>query len=128
MSADPARVAAARQLLSHLGVTLAGLQAEPGPRLPTLTEYLPRVVAAAGSGARRTHGTYWNRMAAVWGERALDAIAASDIEAMQRQIAATARSRRNSRSGPRFGVVLAPHKVSPQRPRPLGSVCGWLSA
>jgi integrase len=103
MPADPARVATARQLLAHLGVTLADLQAEPGPRLPTLAEYLPRVIAAAGSGARRTYGTYWNRMAAIWGERTLDAIAATDIEAMQRQIAATARSRRNSRSGRHAG-------------------------
>jgi hypothetical protein len=77
--ADPARVAAARQLLAHLGVTLADLQAEPRPSLPTLAEYLPRVVAAAGPGARRTYGTYWNRMAATWGERPLDAVAASDI-------------------------------------------------
>jgi hypothetical protein len=76
MPADSARVATARQLLAHLGVTLAGLQAEPGPRLPTPAEYLPRVVAAAGAGARRTYGTYWNRMAAAWGKRALDAIAA----------------------------------------------------
>ena len=76
MSADPARVAAARQLLAHLGVTLADLQADPGPRLPTLAEYLPHVVAAAGPGARRTYGTYWNRMAAAWGERPLDAVAA----------------------------------------------------
>jgi hypothetical protein len=37
-------------------------------------------------------------MAEAWGERALDTVAASDIEAMQRQAAATARSRRNSRS------------------------------
>ncbi|GIH16051.1 tyrosine-type recombinase/integrase [Rugosimonospora africana] len=103
MSADPARVATARQLLAHLGVTLADLQAEPGLRLPTLAEYLPQVIAAAGAGARRTYGTYWNRMAAAWGERALDAIAASDIEAMQRQVAATARSRRNSRSGRHAG-------------------------
>ena len=92
MPADPARVAAARQLLAHLGVTLADLQSHSGPSLPTLAEYLPHVVAAAGPGARRTYGTYWNRMAAAWGERPLNAIAASDIEAMQRQIAATARS------------------------------------
>ncbi|WP_326557215.1 tyrosine-type recombinase/integrase [Micromonospora sp. NBC_01796] len=104
--ADPARVAAARQLLAHLGVTLADLQAEPGPGLPTLAEYLPQVVAAAGPGTRRTYGTYWNRMAAVWGDRPLDAVAASDIEAMQRQAAATARSRRNSRSGRHAGELV----------------------
>ena len=50
MSADPARVAAARQMLAHLGVTMADLQADPGPGLPTLAEYLPQVIAAAGAG------------------------------------------------------------------------------
>ncbi len=113
MTADPARVAAARQLLAHLGVTLADLQADLGPRLPTLGEYLPHVIAAAGPGARRTYGTYWNRMAAAWGDILLDAIAASDIEAMQRQIAATARSRRNSRSGRHAGehVIAAARAI-----------------
>ncbi|PWU55518.1 integrase [Micromonospora globispora] len=111
--ADPAHVAAARQLLAHLGVTLADLQSHSGPSLPTLAEYLPQVIAAAGPGARRTYGTYWNRMAAAWGERPLDAIAASDIEAMQRQIAATARSRRNSRSGRHAGehVIAAARAI-----------------
>jgi hypothetical protein len=113
MSADPTRVATARQMLAHLGVTLADLQADPGPGLPTLAEYLPHVIAAAGPGARRTYGTYRNRMTAVWGERTLDEIVASDIEAMQRQIAATARSRRNSRTGRHAGehVIAAARAV-----------------
>ncbi|GGM58021.1 hypothetical protein GCM10011608_48730 [Micromonospora sonchi] len=106
VSADPARVATARQMLAHLGVTLADLQAEPGPGLLTLAEYLPQVVAEAGPGTRRTYGTYWQRMADVWGDRLLDAVAASDIEAMQRQAAATARSRRNSRSGRHAGELV----------------------
>src|SRR2546430_16045885 len=116
MSADPARVATARQMLAALGVSLADLQAEPGPGLPTLAEYLPQVIAAAGPGARRTYGTYWNRMAAAWGERTLDAIVASDIEAMQRQMAATARSRRNSRTGRHAGehvIAAAPAVYNP---------------
>ena len=113
MSADPARVATARQMLAALGVTIADLQADPGPGLPTVAEYLPQVIAAAGPGARRTYGTYWKRMAAAWGERTLDAIAATDIEAMQRQMAATARSRRNSRTGRHAGehVIAAARAV-----------------
>jgi hypothetical protein len=91
-------------MLAHVGVTLAGLQADPGPGLPTLAEYLPRVIAAAGSGARRTYGTYWSRMAIAWGARTLDATAATDIEAMQRQMAAAGRPRRwpGSRRGSGF--------------------------
>jgi integrase len=105
MSADPATVAAARQVLAHLGVTLADLQSHPNGAapLPTVAEYLPRVFAAAGPGARRTYGTYWARMAAVWGDRPVDAVAASDVEALKQEMIATARSRRNSRNGRHAG-------------------------
>ncbi|NJP35381.1 site-specific integrase [Micromonospora thermarum] len=77
--------------------------------VPTVAEYLPRVIAAAGPGARRTYGTYWERMATVWGDRRLDAVAASDVEAMKQQMTATARSRRNNRNGRHAGehVVAA---------------------
>ncbi|MEU3457251.1 site-specific integrase [Micromonospora sp. NPDC006766] len=105
MSADPATVAAARQVLAHLGVTLADLQSSAGMSLslPTVAEYLPRVLAAAGPGARRTYGTYWERMAAAWGDWPLNHVAASDIEAMKQQRIARARSRRNSRNGRHAG-------------------------
>lgn len=122
MSADPARIAAARLLLDELGVTIDDLQhREDGPRpatsnlavtptstphrtsAPTLAEYLPRVIAAAGSGANRTYASYWQRMANAWGDRRLDQVTATDIEAMRHAAAATARSRRNSRDGRHAG-------------------------
>ena len=85
MSADPARIAIARDLLAQLGVTLADLHdSEPSTAVvPTLAGYLPCVIAAAGFGANRTYGSYWTRMVAAWGARPLDQISASDIEAMQ---------------------------------------------
>lgn len=111
MPADPARTAIARQLLDELGVTIADLQAATtvSGDTPTVADYVPRVAAAAGAGARRTYGTYWARMAGAWGSRPLTAIAPSDIEALQRQITASARSRRNSRHGRHAGehVVAA---------------------
>ncbi|NLU81052.1 site-specific integrase [Micromonospora sp. HNM0581] len=105
MSADPATVAAARHVLAHLGVTLADLESDAGVpvSLPTVAEYLPRVIAAAGPGARRTYGTYWERMAAAWGDWPLNRVTASDIEAMKQEMIATARSRRNSRNGRHAG-------------------------
>ncbi|MFG3423753.1 tyrosine-type recombinase/integrase [Micromonospora sp. NPDC048063] len=105
MSADPATVAAARHVLAHLGVTVADLESDADVLIsvPTIAEYLPRVNAAAGPGARRTYGTYWERMAAAWGDRPLDRVAASDVEAMKQQMIATARSRRNSRNGRHAG-------------------------
>ncbi|MFC4063506.1 hypothetical protein [Actinoplanes subglobosus] len=103
--ADRGHIAQARQALAQLGVTIADLQAaEPTPALtPTLAEYLPHVIAAAGPGVRRTYGNYWHRMIALWGDRRLDTIAATDIEALQREAAATAVSRRNGRGGRHAG-------------------------
>lgn len=105
MPADPTRITTAHQLLAQLGVSIADLQddLDQWAAAPTVAEYLPRVAAAAGPGAQRTYGSYWDRMAAVWGSRPLTAIAASDIEALQRHMIATARSRRNSRSGRHAG-------------------------
>ncbi|GAA0276425.1 site-specific integrase [Cryptosporangium japonicum] len=105
MGADPARIAAARQVLAQLGVSLADLESgdEEPQCLPTVGEYLPCVLAAAGPGGRRTYGSYWRRMAAEWGDRPLDEIRASDVEAMQREAIATARPRRNGGDGRHAG-------------------------
>ncbi|MFY1692973.1 integrase [Plantactinospora sp. WMMB782] len=107
MPADPATLAAARHVLAQLGVTLADLQTtDPAPRPPTIAEYLPRVTAAAGPGARHTYGTYWDRMATTWPDRPLDTITASDIEALKQQMIQTARTRSNSRNGRHAGEHL----------------------
>jgi hypothetical protein len=45
-------------------VTIADLHnTENITLIPTLGEYLPKVISAAGPGANRTYGTYWARMA-----------------------------------------------------------------
>lgn len=49
------------------------------------------MIAAAGRGASRTYGTYWARMATAWGDRRLDEVYASDIEAMKNIASTTAR-------------------------------------
>jgi integrase len=109
MTVDPARIATAQAVLAQLGVTVADLQRAQRPAVPTIADYVPQVMTAAGPGARRTYGTYWQRMATIWADRPLDTIAASDVEAMQHQMAATAQSRRNSRHGRHAGehVVAA---------------------
>ncbi len=66
MPADPTRVALAHQVLAQLGVSLADLQmaasdadsGHAGVVMPTIAQYLPRVIAAAGPGAARTYGSY----------------------------------------------------------------------
>ncbi|MEU8819366.1 site-specific integrase [Actinoplanes sp. NPDC048796] len=105
MTADPSRVAAAHTLLAQLGVSVADLQAAPDSsrRMPTVAEYLPRVMAAATPSSCRTYGTYWARMAAVWGDWPLDAVAATDVEALQRHCVKHARRRSNGRGGRHAG-------------------------
>jgi hypothetical protein len=52
------RIATAQQVLARLGLTVADLRADPEPArpVPSMAEYLPRVEAATGPGARRTYG------------------------------------------------------------------------
>jgi integrase len=110
---DADRIATARALLARLGVTVEDLARAQRPRVPTMAEYLPQVMAAAGPGARRTYDAYWQRMATVWGDRPLDTVAATDIEALQRQAVAGAVRRRTSRGGRHAGehVVAAARAV-----------------
>ena len=54
-----ASIAAARQLLDQLGITADDLKRRPVV-VPTFASYLPTVIAAAGHGARRTYGSYWD--------------------------------------------------------------------
>lgn len=115
-SPHAATVAVARQLLAQLGVSLADLQSHDettAAGLPTLSEYIHHVRAAAGPGAIRTYGTYWDRMLARWGDRRLDEITATDIEAMRHDMASTALSRRNSRHGRHAGehVIAAARAI-----------------
>lgn len=114
MTAQLERITAAHQALAELGVTIADLQASsPIAQTPTFRDYLPIVIAAAGPGANRTYGTYWARMATAWGDRRLDEVLASDIEAMKNTAAKTARSRRSSRHGRHAGehVVAAARAI-----------------
>jgi len=105
MAAPPDRVEAAWRMLADLGVTITDLRGDLRTRrpMPTIAEYLPQVSAAAGPGARRTYGSYWARMGVLWGDRRLDEIASTDIEALRYEAAGSARSRRNSRSGRHAG-------------------------
>jgi hypothetical protein len=84
--------------------------------MPTLGEYLLTVIAAAGPGANRTYGTYWNRMATTWGHCRLDELLASDIEAMKNTAAKTARSRRSSRHGRHAGEHVGGGVDAHERP------------
>ncbi|GAA5199567.1 hypothetical protein GCM10023322_75460 [Rugosimonospora acidiphila] len=110
---DIQTIATARQFLAQLGITVADLRKAERPPVPTMAQYLPQVMAAAGPGARRTYGSYWVRMATLWGDRPLDAIAATDIEALKHEAAAMALCRRNGRGGRHAGehVIAAARAI-----------------
>lgn len=94
------------QAAHHLQAVLADLQPGRARTVPTVAQYLPQVEAAARAAARRTYGSYWKLIAHAWGERRLDDILATDVEALRRQAAAKAVPRRNGRGGRYAGVHL----------------------
>ena len=105
MTIDEKTVTAARLLLDQLGLTPDDLHWIP-VRAPTFAEYLPVVRAAAGLGANRTYGSYWDRIHHAFADRHLDEVAATDIEVLMRQTMATTVPRRNSRGGSYAGEHL----------------------
>ncbi|GAA2364457.1 integrase [Dactylosporangium salmoneum] len=106
MAADPAKLAAAWAYLAELGVTLADLQHDARPALPTFDDYLPQVLAAAGPGALRAYRSYWQRMTRAWGNQAIDTVTASDLQAMRQHVTNSAQARRNSRGGRHAGELF----------------------
>ena len=104
MPADRERLDAAWTALAELGITLADLQRDARPPMPTCTGYLPQVLAAAGPGTLRAYRSYWQRMTTAWGVLAIDT--ASDIQALRRDVVASARARRNIRGSRHAGELL----------------------
>ncbi len=97
MPTNPAPTLAAQPTaLASKSIVAEPSQPDTPLAVPTLAEYLPRVRAAASPGTCRT---YWDRMANVWGDRRLNDIAASDIEALHRTCTTTAIIRSNARNG-----------------------------
>lgn len=70
------------------------------PPSPTTS---PRVIDAAGPGAQRTYGSYWDRILTAHGDCHLDEIHASDITTLMRTCVATRRQRRTDRGGASTG-------------------------
>ena len=100
MAADRDTIRAASHLLDTLGVTLDDLHRNAGAaRLPTIAEYLPRVMTVVSETTRASYTSYWNRIHAEFGERPLDQVDASEIATLMQTTKAAAVRRRNSRGG-----------------------------
>lgn len=89
-----------RRLLVELGLTATSLDTKP---VPTVAEYMPRVLAAASDWQLKTYATHWRRAKTSFGERKIDEISASDVLALQRQGVRANILRANSRGGRHAG-------------------------
>ncbi len=105
MTIDEKTVTAARLLIDQLGLTPDDLTWTP-VAAPTFAEYLPIVRKAAGPGANRTYGSYWDRIHDAYATRHLDEVVATDIEILMRETMANTVQRRNSRGGTSAGEHL----------------------
>jgi site-specific recombinase XerD len=101
MSSDTEKLQLVLALLAELGINPAELSADAPT--PTVTEYLPRLVAAASAATQRNYGPYWRKAAELFGDRKLVDLRTSDILALQRHAARTATQRRSNRSGRHAG-------------------------
>jgi integrase/recombinase XerC len=117
---EPAEVAAARLLLERLGVRpeelLHHVGTSPGSAdstmaVPTVAEYLPRVLSAVSPGARQAYEPYWRRIEQAWGSRRLDEVDAVEVQQLAEYTRGAAVVRRNSRGG----QSAAAHLVSAAR-------------
>jgi hypothetical protein len=86
------------RLLTELGLSIEDLRHAREPT-PTLALYLPRVIEASGPGALRTYAPYWALAIAAYGDRRLDQITTTELEALIRQAVRQRVRRRNDRGG-----------------------------
>ncbi|MEU3768651.1 site-specific integrase [Amycolatopsis keratiniphila] len=106
-SASSQDLETARLLLDRLGVDPAELLTTPSPEdglsqrrpMPTIREWIPVVAALLSPSTAASYGSYWAKAEAVWGDRPMDTITATEIKAQSEIARATAVVRRNSRGG-----------------------------
>jgi len=82
-----------------------------GRRVPTFAEIVPTVAAAVPVPSRESYRSSWKKIVAVWGERRLDEITVSDVQALFEYVTATAVVRRSSNGG-RSAVETAYNALS----------------
>jgi hypothetical protein len=70
----------------------------------------------------RSYGSYWDRMKRLWGERRLDEITATEVEALLRTLVASAVRRRNHCGGRNTGEnFIAAARALYNRASPMAS-------
>lgn len=101
MLSDAEKIQLARCIVAELGLRWTHLATPLA--VPIVSDYLPRVIAAASSAQRAKYGAYWHRAERLYGDKALDDIRVSDLLALQQQAINSACRRSNSRHGRHAG-------------------------
>ena len=98
---DGPALAAARLLLSRMGIDRADLITAATPRspVPTFAAYVPVVAGAVTAGTRRAYSCYWARLVAALGQRRLDEPTPSQLQQLAEPVKTGAAVRRTSRGG-----------------------------
>jgi integrase len=84
MAVDHVRAVLVRQLVAELGVRASDIQS-PAP-IPTVDQYVPRMIAAASPACLRAYGAHWHRAAVLFAGQGLDDLQPSDILALQHHV------------------------------------------
>src|SRR5438093_5943 len=101
MSSDAEKLRLAQNLINELGIRWSDVAT---PRaVPTISEYLPRVLAAATPSQRDKYASYWDRAVMLYGGNRLDELRVSDLVALQHQSVGAGLRRSNSRNGRHAG-------------------------
>lgn len=113
--ADPAAVAAARILLSQIGITPADILTGT-PTAPTFGEVIPKLRLTLTPGTLRTYNTHLKHLEQIWHNRPLDIVSKADLDEQARTIQTTSRGSRNGTSA-REHFVSAVRCLYPLRRR-----------
>ncbi|MEO6085491.1 MAG: site-specific integrase [Umezawaea sp.] len=97
MTDDPDKIELVRELIRQLGIDPSKLL--PAPSTPTVSAYLPQVLAAASPSQLQRYGVHWTRAVEAFGERRLDQVTPSDVVALQRLATRQAQVRSTTRKG-----------------------------
>jgi site-specific recombinase XerD len=84
-----------------LGVELSDLL--PTTKFPTVSEYLPLVLAAASPSQLQKYRVHWERAVAAFGSKGIDEVKPTDVLALQRLATRKAQVRSNGRRGRHAG-------------------------
>ncbi|WP_433492459.1 tyrosine-type recombinase/integrase [Nocardia grenadensis] len=91
-------LAAARVMLSQLGISAADLTAPP-VAVPTFAEVIPQVIPTLKPGTLRTYNTHFQHLLDRWATRRLDEPTPAELDAFAHEIVAAASTNRASRGG-----------------------------